>query len=255
MTLVFPLYGCVMICKNRNVLSKKKVYEQLEVYLEGVRLNHLDASLFNIFFLVRRLLTGLVIVGFSAHPFFQCSFLMVFSTIHLVYLFAVRPMSTRSENNIEILNEFCILGCTYVLSVFLDIAAPASFFEKMGWSFMIIAVFNILANVIITGAFMLLEGLEECAQAREEKRLRRIIDKRIASLEYIVESKVKGVEHFKVEIKCHKDIIAMRTWWPHYQWLKANNVEFETWNQQRQFKRMISQWKTKQRTTEVTVSR
>ena len=67
---VFPVYGAIMIYYNRDRLEKKKVQEHLGVYLEGVRLDQMNSALFNVFFLIRRLLTGFVIVIFSEHPYF-----------------------------------------------------------------------------------------------------------------------------------------------------------------------------------------
>ena len=80
-------------------------------------------------------------------------------------------------------------------------------------------------------------------------------EKRIEALQLIVNSKVKDVDHLKAEIRCHKDIIAMKNWWPHYKWLKANNVPIASWEEQKKFSRMLSLWKVNQRTTEVNVSR
>jgi hypothetical protein len=142
--------------------------------------------------------------------------LMVFSTINLVYIVSTRPLKTRVENNIEIFNEFCILGCTYVLNVFLNIAAPPQFMGKMGWVFMGIAIFNILTNIVITGIMMLVEVLEHLAEKREEKKKQEIIEERIKNLEYIVESKVgENVDLLLKEVLCHRDIIYMRKWYPH----------------------------------------
>jgi hypothetical protein len=39
--LIFPIYGAIMIYYNKDQLEKKKVYDHLDVYLEGVRLDNL----------------------------------------------------------------------------------------------------------------------------------------------------------------------------------------------------------------------
>lgn len=97
----------------------------------------------------------------------------------------------------------------------------------MGWAFMAIAVFNIMGNLCVTASFMLLESLQSCVQSREEKRLLKLTNKRIDALQFIVDSKIQDVEHLKAEIRCHKDIIAMKKWWPHYKWLKGNKVKID----------------------------
>ena len=88
---------------------------------------------------------------------------MIFSTINLAYIVAVKPMSSRVENNIEIFNECCILGSTYVLNVFINVAAPASLVIKMGWVSMGIAFINIISNIFFAGVSMLYELLEQKA--------------------------------------------------------------------------------------------
>ena len=67
LTIMFPLYGGILIYYNRNRLEKKKINVQLEVYLEGIRLDSLSAAMYNILFLIRRFMTGFVIMIFTDH--------------------------------------------------------------------------------------------------------------------------------------------------------------------------------------------
>ena len=58
-------------------------------------------------------------------------------------------MATKKENYIELLNEMCILGCSHIYNVFLRGEGGAAFLGRVGWAFMGVSIFNILANIAI----------------------------------------------------------------------------------------------------------
>ena len=116
---LFPLYGFVAIWKNQGKLDKKEEYRTLEPFLEGLKLNHFHSSMYNVYFLLRRLISGFSLVMLHAYPYFQCSILMVLSVINFIYTFAERPFLNRKTYFIELMNEFSILLCSYVMNIFL----------------------------------------------------------------------------------------------------------------------------------------
>ena len=72
----------------------------------------------------RRLLSVAVLVFMEKWPFFQCTFLMVFSTLNLAYLVSARPLLTKYENRINIFNEMCIAFFCHIMTTLLNIALP-----------------------------------------------------------------------------------------------------------------------------------
>ena len=60
-----------------------------------------------------------------------------------------KPYTKRLENWIETFNELCILGCCYTEMILLNTGEPLIFLVKIGNSFMIIGMCNVLVNVII----------------------------------------------------------------------------------------------------------
>jgi hypothetical protein len=127
----------------------KKCREELGPLLDGIQLDDYHSSMFNIYFLLRRLLTGFGLVAFYQYPFFQCFCLMTFSIINFVYQFATKPMEEPVENKLELFNEYCILLCAYCMNVFSNPAITPKLGVYLEWTFLAIACGNILVNVIV----------------------------------------------------------------------------------------------------------
>jgi hypothetical protein len=87
--------------------------------MEGVNPHNYHASMFTVYFLLRRLATGIVLIALTEYPIFQCSFLMVFSTTNFIYVSTVAPLETKKENRIEGFNEISILTCAHLYNIFL----------------------------------------------------------------------------------------------------------------------------------------
>jgi hypothetical protein len=86
-----PLYGFIAIHRNQGKLDSKKVFNALEPYIEGMRLDSYHSSMYNIFFLFRRFSTGLILVFFNKYPIFQVISLMIASVINFIYTFSEMP--------------------------------------------------------------------------------------------------------------------------------------------------------------------
>lgn len=99
--------------------------------------------------MARRFLTAAVLIFMTSTPFFQYAYLLIASTINGIYLFVIRPLQTKQENRIELFNEFCILLCTHVYSIFLRGEGTVEFINISGWIYMGISCFNILINLAI----------------------------------------------------------------------------------------------------------
>ena len=65
--LIYPVFGYVGVYKNQGRLHTRKVQTQLQPLLEGIKLNHFHSSMFNVYFLWRRLLSGIMLVVFNEY--------------------------------------------------------------------------------------------------------------------------------------------------------------------------------------------
>ena len=111
--IIYPIYGAVMIHKNQGYLWTKKAQVTLKPFLEGLKLHSYHPSMYNVYFLIRRLITAFILVISQNFPFFQCSTLVIFSLGNLIYQIIKKPFKEAKDNYIEIFNEIIILICSY----------------------------------------------------------------------------------------------------------------------------------------------
>ena len=117
--------------------------------MEEINPHNYHASMFTVYFLLRRLFTGIILVLFVDNPMFSCTILMIFSIINFIYLTAVKPLATKLENRIERFNEICIYLCAQTYNVFCRAEGGYIFINQMGWTFMGVCSFNICSNVVL----------------------------------------------------------------------------------------------------------
>jgi hypothetical protein len=90
--------------------------------LEGLRTSTRPRASFNVIFLIRRLVTSLVLVALDPLPFFAFIGLIWMSLIKLMYLVVSRPKLARKVNILDLNNEGCIYLFTICLGNLLNIA-------------------------------------------------------------------------------------------------------------------------------------
>ena len=100
-----------------------------------------------VYFLIRRFLTGTLLIVFVEYPFFQCVLLLVMSTMNFIYIVSVKPLENTKQNRIEIFNELCIMVCAHLYNIFLRGEGSLQFLNGTGWTFMGTAAFNIIGNM------------------------------------------------------------------------------------------------------------
>ena len=90
-----PLYGFIAIHRNQGKLDSKEIYNKLEPYIEGMRLDRYHSSMYNVYFLLRRLASGLFLVFFNKYPMLQVTVLVIASVINFIYQASEKPMQSR----------------------------------------------------------------------------------------------------------------------------------------------------------------
>lgn len=113
----FPYYGFKMIEAYQGNFDRGGIFA--EILMEGVRKDEYYASMYTFNFMARRFLTAGILIFGNDYAFSQVTLLMLFSTINFIYIVSTRPLDTAKENVIELFNEFSILLCGHLFSVFL----------------------------------------------------------------------------------------------------------------------------------------
>ena len=168
--IIFPVWGYKLIVNNQEDLENPDIADKIDVFIEDVRTDTKHRSLFNIYFLVRRLFSVIVLIYMDSLPFFQCTLLAVFSTINVIYMVAHMPISTARANKIEIFNEFCILICNHIMTVFLNVAMPITLKNDLGWFIIGVASVNFGFNLSLVAY----ESFTEVYEERRQKKIRKM---------------------------------------------------------------------------------
>ena len=98
---------------------------------------------------------------------------MWLSIINYVYLYSVRPLKSKQENQIEIMNEFSILECAYIYNIFVRGEGSIEFFNWIGWIFIGFSIFNTFYNL----SFVFFDTFETCLKKGKQKIKQRKIEK------------------------------------------------------------------------------
>jgi hypothetical protein len=89
---VFPIWGHIGLVRNFKNLREDKFATRYEVFIEGIRTKSLPQSLFNVYFLYRRLVTACTLVLLTEYPYFQCVLLLTMSLMNLCYMWGHMPL-------------------------------------------------------------------------------------------------------------------------------------------------------------------
>lgn len=80
-------------------------------------------------------------------PYFQCIFLISFSTMHLAYLLDTKPLSQNAENMMEIFNELFIMMFCHILTNLLRIEIFEVLKSSFGWMLIMFIMVNVFVNL------------------------------------------------------------------------------------------------------------
>jgi len=100
-------------------------------------------------FLVRRLLTALILVCLRGYVFFQIIFLAYLQSAYIIFIGLAKPLSESSDNDSELLQEITTMLCIYHLFIFSDWVATVSAIAtyNAGWTQCVIILIVILFGI------------------------------------------------------------------------------------------------------------
>ena len=113
----YLFYANKKILMNFKDIDNEIVFEELEPFIEGSNHRNIHAAMMNVYFMYRRFFTAIVLIFLHGYPSLQVTALLLSALLNFIYTVIVQPYE---ENNIgEILNEFAILLCSYLMKTFL----------------------------------------------------------------------------------------------------------------------------------------
>lgn len=184
---LFIIYGYVNIKKNQGNLDDAEVESQLRVFTDGCHTDSFHSSMYNVYFLSRRVFTSFVLVAAEKYPYFQSSSLLAISTLNLVYTLAEKPLICTLTNRIEAFNEACVLLCCYTSFMQCNKALNKAAQAWLGWVFIYAAGFNIFVNLVVTCYNSVIGLHRRFVDYLDERRVRKIFSDQYDNRKYIVE--------------------------------------------------------------------
>jgi len=140
---VFGFYYHVRIHYNKDDFHKPEVKEKFDNFLEDLHCKDAYSSLFNVFFLYRRIFVATMLVCVTEYPSLQILALMVANLVTLLYIGGTTPYEGLIRNFNEGFNEICIVGCIYIIMLFM-MSTVLEFLLSMTNVFIVICALNIL---------------------------------------------------------------------------------------------------------------
>lgn len=86
----------------------------------GLKINSKAALLFNVIYMLRRLLIAVLALMLPASSYAQVQIMIIHCVAVVIYTAHVRPFVLPLLNNMEIFNEMCILAASCHLLLFTD---------------------------------------------------------------------------------------------------------------------------------------
>jgi len=185
--------------------------------------------------MMRRLGTVLVLVFLEPWPFFQSTFMMVFSTLNLVNLIANRPLLSKMENRTELFNEFCIAIFSHLMTTLINVAIPDSLKEKLGLALIIVCSFNMASNLVLIVFNSIVGTFTDFRDSNAKKKVFKVIKKRDKMRHQLVEKHNLKLEHFQEQQNYVDKIEDVKAWHLERRWLVKNKCDLTELKEEESF--------------------
>ncbi|TNV74322.1 hypothetical protein FGO68_gene10918 [Halteria grandinella] len=154
--------------------------QSLSSLTEGLRLPHPSPLVpyWSILYMLKRLLTVLIILTLRDHTYLQLQLLTLSSLIYQILLITYKPYETPMACAVEIFNELTVSCCLYSYMLLTDFVESPSARVAAGWGLTICILLNIGVNMGIT----LWETVRQVVRRKEsiKRRVMGVIKKLLA---------------------------------------------------------------------------
>jgi len=151
----------------------------------------------------------------------------------------------------EIFNEFSILLSSYMMCIFLSASSPMVFLKSVGWAFMGVTCLNVGLNAVALLLFHIYEAFVWLGRKRAEQKVIDLCKIRLKNLQKISSIAPTNFKYVQREIESYENIKVMKTWWPHYVWMKKNGLDFKSLKEHQEFNRISQKMSARQRVNDV----
>jgi hypothetical protein len=148
---------------------------------DGLKRNEKSSLCFNIQFIIRRLLLNIVLLNCQFNTMFQISFSISLSLITIIYLLKYKPLESKYENILMIINECIIMISEYILASLALISQSGivirdnmqlgdPIFEfNLGNILILLIILQVLINICWVLVKMIYDGYRKYSSWKKEK--------------------------------------------------------------------------------------
>ena len=118
-----PLYFTNVLLSNRDQIESpefEQKYGQLTLDTKN------DRYLNGLVFIIRRLITALILVCWKEQGYFQIIFLAYLQSAYIIYLGLAEPLKEKADNLRDLIQEIAVMFCIYHLFMFTDWVSTVS---------------------------------------------------------------------------------------------------------------------------------
>lgn len=170
--LVFPIVTIRVLKKYQNQYDSKTFNKMYGALSEGLIRRAPNLLFFNSTFLVRRILTAVIIVLLRDYPGCQPPLLLVLSTLSFALTLQLHPYDDRRQFYLELFNELSIWLCSLSFFLMTDYVQDYHFRELSGWILVCTTLasvgVNLLACLWFTASEIISKLSRKCKSTREE---------------------------------------------------------------------------------------
>ena len=138
-----------MSLKRDEILASMSLDKRFGSLFEGIKIKSPYGYYFNIFFLLRRSIFSLILVGVPEFSSIQIILCMYLQIITIIYIPQNKPFEVPLNNRREIFLEFMNFIILYHYIAFTDFGPPIETQYYIGYSMVANTVITIALNVIL----------------------------------------------------------------------------------------------------------
>ncbi|TNV85858.1 hypothetical protein FGO68_gene6833 [Halteria grandinella] len=139
----------IFLLLKTSDINSKAFKEKYSALIEGLKESKKLLLIQNVWFLVRRLFTAIVLLGMVKCESFQPICLVIISVVNQVVLIRYKPFESKFDNNLEIFNEVCVMYCSFAYLYMTDFIGDIQIKLYAGWALAAITLLTILVNSLI----------------------------------------------------------------------------------------------------------
>ena len=175
--ILFMPFLVYVIIKKHGYDFFERVYGALS---EGLRTSGGPRLIliYNLSFILRRLLTAIVLIKQRAYPGTQPPLFLVLSLANLSLMLTLKPFESALQTRVELFNEGCVGLCSLMFMLMTDYVEEYEHKRMAGWGLVVITLLSFAVNTLIAlgisgyEVFVRCRGLyRRCKEGRNRDRV------------------------------------------------------------------------------------